>query len=58
MVRSRVLATDEHLLALDVRVGTIVAASILRGARKPSFAPRKVLLIAERPLPDGGRVQA
>jgi len=32
------LATVDDLLALDVRVGTIVAARVLRGARKPSYA--------------------
>jgi tRNA-binding protein len=111
----RALATDEEFLALDVRVGTIVGADVLRGARKRSFTlsidfgplgvrgssapiadlyepadlvglqvlavvnlpPRKVasvtsevlvlavdngkgesvLVIPERPLPDGGRVQ-
>jgi tRNA-binding protein len=34
----RALATVDDLLALDVRVGTIVAARVLRGARTPSFA--------------------
>jgi len=33
----RALATEE-LTALDVRVGTIVGARVLRGARKPAFA--------------------
>ena len=28
------------MLALDVRVGTIVGAEVLRGARRPSFALR------------------
>ena len=28
----------EDVLALDVRVGTIVAAEVLRGARRPAFA--------------------
>jgi tRNA-binding protein len=32
------LATVDDLLALDVRVGTVVAARVLRGARKPCFA--------------------
>jgi tRNA-binding protein len=32
------LATVEDLLALDVRVGTVVAAEVLRGARKPAFS--------------------
>jgi len=32
------LATVDDFLALDVRVGTIVAARVLRGARRPSFA--------------------
>lgn len=32
------LATVDDVLALDVRVGTIVAAHPLRGARKPSYA--------------------
>jgi len=34
------LATVEDLLALDVRVGTVVAAEVLRGARKPAFSLR------------------
>jgi len=34
----RALATVDDFLALDVRVGTIVAARILRGARRPAFA--------------------
>jgi len=32
------LATVDDVLALDIRVGTIVAARILRGSRLPSFA--------------------
>ena len=32
------LATVDDFLALDVRVGTIVAARVLRGARTPAFA--------------------
>jgi tRNA-binding protein len=32
------LATFEEFLSLDVRVGTIVAAKVLKGARRPSFA--------------------
>jgi len=31
------LATVEDFLALDARVGTIVSAQVLRGARKPAF---------------------
>jgi tRNA-binding protein len=108
------LATVDDFLGLDLRVGTIVSARVLRGARKPAFAlsidfgplgtrsssaqitdlyetedlvglqvvavvnvpPRKVagfdsevlvlavddgkgeqvLLIPERPIPDGGKV--
>lgn len=34
----RALATVDDFLALDIRVGTIVAARVLRGARRPSFA--------------------
>lgn len=34
----RALATALAFLSLDVRVGTIVSARILRGARTPSFA--------------------
>jgi tRNA-binding protein len=34
---SRALATDE-LGALEIRVGTIVGAEVLRGARKPAYA--------------------
>jgi tRNA-binding protein len=34
------LATVEDFLALDVRVGTVVAAEVLRGARKPAFSLR------------------
>lgn len=113
-VRSVALATVEDFLALDARVGTIVSAQVLRGARKPAFTLKidfgelgtrtssaqiselydteglvglqvvavvnlppkrvaglqsevlvlavgdgrgaKVLLIPERPVPDGGRV--
>lgn len=109
------MASVDEFLALDVRVGTIVSARVLRGARKPAFAlaidfgelgqksssaqiaglyeaddlvglqvvaivnfPKKrvagldsevlvlavddargenVLLIPERPVPDGGRVR-
>lgn len=36
-VRSVALATVEDFLALDARVGTIVSAQVLRGARKPAF---------------------
>jgi tRNA-binding protein len=32
------LATVEELLALEVRVGTIVSARVLRGSRTPAFA--------------------
>jgi tRNA-binding protein len=32
------LASVDDFLTLDVRVGTIVSARVLRGARKPSFA--------------------
>jgi tRNA-binding protein len=32
------LATAEDVLALDVRVGTVVSAEVLKGARKPAFA--------------------
>ena len=35
---SRALATAEDVFALDVRVGTVVSAEVLRGARKPAFA--------------------
>jgi len=34
------LATVEDVLALEVRVGTILAAEVLRGARKRSFSLR------------------
>lgn len=34
------MATVDDVLALDVRVGTIVGAEILRGARRPAFALR------------------
>jgi tRNA-binding protein len=34
------LATVDDMLALDVRVGTIVGAEVLRGARKPALALR------------------
>jgi tRNA-binding protein len=32
------LASVDDILALDVRVGTIVSARVLRGARTPSYA--------------------
>lgn len=32
------MATVETFLSLDVRVGTVVSARVLRGARTPSFA--------------------
>lgn len=32
------LASVEDFLSLDVRVGTVVSAHVLRGARKPAFA--------------------
>lgn len=32
------MANLDDFLALDVRVGTIVSARVLRGARRPSFA--------------------
>jgi tRNA-binding protein len=32
------LASVDEFAALDVRVGTIVAAHVLRGARKPAYA--------------------
>jgi tRNA-binding protein len=32
------LATVDDFLGLDLRVGTIVSAEVLRGARKPAFA--------------------
>ncbi len=31
------MATVEDFLSLDMRVGTIVAAKLLKGARRPSF---------------------
>ncbi len=34
------MATVEEFLSLDVRVGTVVAAEVLRGARKPAFSLR------------------
>jgi len=34
------LATVDELLALDLRVGTIVAAEALRGARTPAYSLR------------------
>jgi tRNA-binding protein len=34
------LANVEEFLSLDVRVGTVVAAEVLRGARKPAFSLR------------------
>lgn len=34
------LATVEDFLTLDVRVGTVVAAESLKGARKPAYALR------------------
>lgn len=32
------MATVDDFLTLDLRVGTVVAAEILRGARKPAFS--------------------
>jgi tRNA-binding protein len=32
------LATVDDFLTLDLRVGTVVAAAVLRGARKPAFS--------------------
>jgi len=32
------LATVDDFLTLDLRVGTVVAAEVLRGARKPAFS--------------------
>lgn len=32
------MATVEDVLALDVRVGTVVWAEVLKGARRPAFA--------------------
>jgi tRNA-binding protein len=32
------LATVDDILALDMRVGTVVAAEVLRGARRPALA--------------------
>jgi tRNA-binding protein len=32
------LATIEEFLSLDVRIGTIVSAKVLKGAQKPCFA--------------------
>ena len=32
------MATVDDFLTLDLRVGTVVAAEVLRGARKPSFS--------------------
>jgi tRNA-binding protein len=34
------LATVEEFLSLDVRVGTVVGAEMLRGSRKPAFSLR------------------
>jgi len=34
----RALASLDDFLALELRVGTIVAARVLRGARRPAFA--------------------
>jgi tRNA-binding protein len=34
------LATVDDFLTLDLRVGTVVAAEVLRGARKPAFSLR------------------
>ena len=34
------MATVDDFLTLDVRVGTVVSAEVLRGARKPAFALR------------------
>jgi tRNA-binding EMAP/Myf-like protein len=61
MLRSARLATVEEFLSLDVRVGTVVSAEVNRGARKRAFVLRidlgeHVLLMPERPVPDGGRV--
>jgi tRNA-binding protein len=35
---ARRLASLDDFLALDLRVGTIVSASVLRGSRKPAYA--------------------
>ncbi len=32
------MATVDDFLTLDLRVGTVVAAEVLRGARKPAFS--------------------
>ena len=34
------LATVDDVLALDVRVGTVIGAEVLQGARRPAFALR------------------
>lgn len=39
-VPSGALASIDDFLALDVRVGTIVSAEVLKGARRPAFALR------------------
>ncbi len=36
----RALTTIEEFLALDVRVGTVVGAEVLRGAPRPTYALR------------------
>jgi tRNA-binding protein len=37
-ITSVALATVEEFLSLDMRVGTIMSARVLKGARRPSFA--------------------
>lgn len=34
------MANVDDFLALDVRVGTVIAAEVLKGARKPAYALR------------------
>jgi len=34
------LATVDDVLALDVRVGTVIGAEVLQGARRPAFSLR------------------